>query len=112
MGALVDKLSAAQLQVVLPGSCASFRRRVIDAMRQLVAAPGGFCFFGKDDARAYGEATRLVDGSGRPVRTAHGTRLSEALGYDPMSVVAGLRRAFLRAELWPDGERAKLPYFR
>ena len=54
----MDKLQYAQLQVVLPGSGASFRRRVIDAMRGLVSASGAFCFFGKEDARAYGAAER------------------------------------------------------
>ena len=61
----MDKLQGAQLQVVLSGTRASFRRRVMDAMGSLVAAPGAFCFFGRDDARAYGDGTRLVDGANR-----------------------------------------------
>jgi DNA-binding CsgD family transcriptional regulator len=107
----VDKLEAAQLQVILPGSRSSFRRRVIDALREIVPAAGGFCFFGKDDARAYADSTRVVDGASRPVRGTEGTRLSQAFGFDPQSVVAGVRRVFLSAELWPDSERARLPYF-
>jgi DNA-binding CsgD family transcriptional regulator len=108
----VDKLESAQLQVVLPGTRASFRRRVVDAMRDLVAAPGAFCFFGKDDGRAYGDATRLVDGALRPLAGAGaGTKLSAAFGFDPKSVAAAPRRAYLSTELWPDAERAALPYF-
>jgi DNA-binding CsgD family transcriptional regulator len=107
----VDKLEAAQLQVILPGSQSSFRRRVVDALRDVVPSPGGFCFFGKDDARAYTDSTRVVDGARRPVGGAAGTRLSEAFGFNPPSVVAGVRRAFFSAELWPDSERAHLPYF-
>jgi DNA-binding CsgD family transcriptional regulator len=107
----VDKLESAQLQVVLPGTRASFRRRVVDAMRDLIAAPGAFCFFGKDDGRAYGDATRLVDGALRPVAAAPGLKLSAAFGFDAKSVVAAPRRAYLSTELWPDSERVALPYF-
>jgi DNA-binding CsgD family transcriptional regulator len=108
----MDTLQAAQLQVMLPGSRASFRRRVIDAMRGLVPAPGGFCFFGREDARAYADGTRIVDGASRPAHASQGTRLSVALGFEPQSVVAGSRRAYVSSELWPDTERARLPYFR
>jgi DNA-binding CsgD family transcriptional regulator len=107
----VDKLQSAQLQVVLAGTRASFRRRVVDAMRDLVPASGAFCFFGKDDARAYGDATRLVDGALRPL-AADGVKLSAAFGFDPRSVVAAPRRAYLSTELWPASERAHLAYFR
>jgi DNA-binding CsgD family transcriptional regulator len=106
----VDKLQSAQLQVVLPGTRTSFRRRVIDALRELVSASGAFCFFGKEDGRAYGDATRLVDGAAKPVR-GDGIKLSAAFGFDPKSVVAAPRRAYVSAELWPDAERARLPYF-
>ena len=107
----MDKLEAAQLQVILPGSQSSFRRRVVDALRELVPSPGGFCFFGKEDARAYADSTRVVDGARRPVGATEGTRLSEAFGFNPQSVVAGVRRAFFSSELWPDSERAHLTYF-
>jgi len=107
----VDKLESAQLQVVLPGTRASFRRRVVDAMRDLIAAEGAFCFFGKDDGRAYADATRLVDGALRPVPGLPELKLSAAFGFDPRSVVAAPRRAYVSAELWPDAERAALPYF-
>jgi DNA-binding CsgD family transcriptional regulator len=80
-------------------------------MRDVVPAPGAFCFFGKDDSRAYGDSTRIVDAAIRPVVATQGTRLSEAFGFDPRSVVAGVRRAFVSSELWPDSERAQLPYF-
>ncbi len=107
----MDKLESAQLQVVLPGTRASFRRRVVDAMRDLIAAEGAFCFFGKDDGRAYADATRLVDGALRPVPGLPELKLSAAFGFDPRSVVAAPRRAYVSTELWPDAERAALPYF-
>ena len=111
----MDKLQSAQLQVVLPGTRASFRRRVIDAMLDLAAGrPGGaFCFFGKNDARAYQDATRLVDGQSRPLRQGgRDTLLSVAFGFDSKSVVAAPRRAYTSLELWPDSERRALPHFR
>ncbi|HEX3345336.1 MAG TPA: hypothetical protein VHS09_12220 [Polyangiaceae bacterium] len=106
----MDKLQSAQLLVVLPGTRASFRRRVIDALRELVPASGAFCFFGKEDGRAYGDATRLVDGAAKAVKS-DGIKLSAAFGFDPKSVVAAPRRAYLATELWPETERAKLRYF-
>ena len=108
----MDKLQGAQLQVVLSGTRASFRRRVMDAMGDLVPAAGAFCFFGRDDARAYGDGTRVVDRENRPVRQTAGVALSAAFGFDPKSVVAAPRRAYASSELWPDSERANLPYFR
>ena len=108
----VDKLESAQLQVVLPGTRSSFRRRVIDAMRDLVSASGAFCFFGKDDGRAYGDATRLVDGAIAPVKVqTPSIKLSAAFGFDPKSVASSPRRAYVSAELWPQAEQAALPYF-
>ncbi len=108
----MDKLQSVQLQVVLSGTRASFRRRVIDAALTLVPAPSGFCFFGKDDRRAYEEATRLVAGSTRPVGGAPGMKLSVAFGFTAASVVAAPRRVYASNELWPEEERAALPYFR
>ena len=115
----MDKLQSAQLQVVLPGSRASFRRRIIDALRDLVPSPAGFCFVGKDDGRAFGDATRVVDGSARrmdapdvALGATAGTRLSAAFGFDPKSVVAGVRRVYQSDELWPAKERKALPYFK
>ncbi len=107
----MDKLQAAQLQVVLPGTRASFRRRVIDAMGDLVAAAGAFCFFGMDDARAWQDATRVVDGEGKALRNPSGIALSVAFGFDRKSVVAAPRRAYASNELWPESERAALRYF-
>lgn len=108
----MDKLQSVQLQVVLSGTRASFRRRVIDAALALVPAPSGFCFFGKDDRRAYEEATRLVGGSPRPVGGAAGMKLSIAFGFTVASVVAAPRRVYASSELWPEEQRAALPYFR
>ncbi len=108
----MDKLQGAQLQVVLSGTRASFRRRVMDAMGSLVEAQGAFCFFGRDDARAYGDGTRVVDGENRTLRRTDGIALSAAFGFDLKSVVAAPRRVYASSELWPDSERAALPYFR
>jgi DNA-binding CsgD family transcriptional regulator len=107
----VDKLQSAQLQIVLPGSSASFRHRMIDAMRSLVPAAGAFCFLGKQDATAYGSSTRLVDGEAKAVASPNGMRLSSAFGFDTKSVVTSPYRAYLSTELWPEDERVRLPYF-
>jgi DNA-binding CsgD family transcriptional regulator len=106
-----EEIQSAQLQVVQPGSRASFRRRVVDAMRALVPASGAFFCFGTQDARAYGDSIRIVDGQPAPVRKTEGLRLSVAFGFDPKSVVATNRRAYLFEELYPESERARLPYF-
>lgn len=104
-------MQAAMLQVVQPGSRASFRRRVIDAMRTLVPSPGAFICFNTQDARAYGDSTRLVEGQPSPMRKTEGVRLTSAFGFEAKSVVATSRRAYLGMELYPDEERMKLPYF-
>src|SRR5258706_2224074 len=104
-------MQAAQLQVVQPGSRASFRRRVIDAMRSLVPASGAFICFNTQDARAYTDSTRLVDAQPTPMQKTLGIRLTQAFGFEAKSVVATNRRAYLGEELYPDAERMKLPYF-
>lgn len=103
-------LDAARLAVVQHGTRASFRRRVMDAMRQLVPASGAFICFGTEDARAYGDSSRLVDGSLSPLK-ADPIRLTQAFGFETKSVVETTRRVYLANELYPDEERAKLPYF-
>jgi hypothetical protein len=72
-------LTAAELQVVQHGSRASFRRRVFDALRSLVQAPAAFCCLGTDDARAYLDSSRLVDGVIQPVKEADGVPLAKRL---------------------------------
>jgi DNA-binding CsgD family transcriptional regulator len=104
-------MQTAVLQVIQPGSRASFRRRVLDAMRSAVPAPGAFFCFGTQDARAYADSTRLVDGAASPLRGTDGVRLTKAFGFETKSVVETNRRAYLALELWPDDERMKLPYF-
>jgi DNA-binding CsgD family transcriptional regulator len=104
-------LDAARLSVVQHGTRASFRRRVMDAMRQLVPASGAFICFGTEDARAYSDSSRLVDGTPQPVRAEPGTRLTQAFGFETKSVVETTRRVYLANELYPDDERMKLPYF-
>jgi len=105
-------LSAAQLQVVLPGTRASFCNRVVDAMRSLAPAHGAFVCLGTDDARAYGDSVRLVGPDPRPVPGDERTRLSAAFGFDPKSVAASPLRVYTSAELWSEADRASLPYFR
>jgi DNA-binding CsgD family transcriptional regulator len=115
-------LDAARLSVVQHGTRASFRRRVMDAMRQLVPASGAFICFGTEDARAYGDSSRLVDGSPQPLKSDSaepsgkgrgqaGIRLTHAFGFETKSVVETTRRVYLANELYPDDERMKLPYF-
>ncbi len=104
-------LDAARLSVVQHGTRASFRRRVMDAMRQLVPASGAFICFGTEDARAYSDSSRLVDGVPQPLRAEPGIRLTQAFGFETKSVVETTRRVYLANELYPDDERMKLPYF-
>jgi hypothetical protein len=104
-------LDAARLSVVQHGTRASFRRRVMDAMRQLVPAPGAFVCFGTEDTRAYGDSSRLVDGVPQPLKDTDGVRLTQAFGFETKSVVETTRRVYVADELYPDDERMKLPYW-
>jgi DNA-binding CsgD family transcriptional regulator len=104
-------LDAARLSVVQHGTRASFRRRVMDAMRQLVPASGAFFCFGTEDTRAYADSSRLVDAGPAPFNAADGVRLTQAFGFETKSVVETTRRVYVANELYPDDEREKLPYF-
>lgn len=104
-------LDAARLSVVQHGTRASFRRRVMDAMRQLVPAAGAFICFGTEDTRAYGDSSRLVDGLAHGLKDTDGVRLTQAFGFETKSVVETTRRVYLANELYPDDERMKLPYW-
>ena len=97
----------AQLQVVLPGTRASFRRRVIDAMSDLVGATRRLLLLrqGRRAGVRRRDARRRRLDRGRSVERA-ASRLSAAFGFDPKSVVAAPRRAYVSAELWPESERA------
>ena len=113
MGSTTEEaLRAAALQVVQHGSRASFRRRAIDAMRSIVPAPVGFFCLGTHDTLAYADATRVVDGTLAQITPHPGCKLSQAFGFVVTDVVATTRRAYIANELYPDAERAKLPYFR
>ncbi len=104
-------LTAALLLVVQHGSRSNFRRRVMDAMRSLVPAPGAFVCFGPDDSVAYRDSARLVDAQSSAI--AHGDHaLSAAFGFDRRSVVETPKRAYMRTSLYPDADAAALPYFR
>ena len=109
---LENALNAARLQVVQPGSRASFRRRVMDAMRNVVPSTGTFFCFGKDDSRAYGDSSRIVDGASHALGKTDGVKLTQAFGFETKSVVETTRRVYVTMELYPDDERKKLPYFR
>jgi DNA-binding CsgD family transcriptional regulator len=80
-------------------------------MRDLVPADGAFFCLGTDDARAYADSTRLVGREVRPVPGDERLKLSAAFGFDPKSVAASPFRVYSSAELWPENERARLPYF-
>src|ERR1043165_5088920 len=104
-------LDAARLSVVQHGTRASFRRRVMDAMRQLVPAAGAFICFGTEDTRAYADSSRLADGVGHGLKDTDGVRLTQAFGFETKSVVETTRRVYLANELYPDDDRMKLPYW-
>lgn len=107
----MEELEAAKLSVVQHGTRASFRRRVMDAMRTLVPASGSFLCFGTENSRAYADSSRLVDGAPQPFRAESAVKLTQAFGFETKSVVETTRRVYLAAELYPDDERMKLPYF-
>lgn len=107
----LETLDAARLAVVQPGTRASFRRRVMDAMRSLVPAPGAFFCFGKEDSRAYSDSSRMVDGALQPFKSDPKLALSAAFGFETKSVIETARRAYDGAELYPDDERLQLPHF-
>lgn len=109
--ATTDDVMTAQLLVVQPGTRASFRRRVMDAMLRLVPAPGAFVCFGTQDTRAYGDSSRLVDGASQALRGTDGLPLTKAFGFETKSVVETTRRTYHGGELYPDDDRLKLPYF-
>lgn len=104
-------LDTARLSVVQHGTRSSFRRRVMDAMRQVVPASGAFFCFGTEDTRAYADSSRLVDGVLTPLKGADGKRLTEAFGFETKSVVETTRRVYVAGELYPPDEKMKLPYF-
>jgi DNA-binding CsgD family transcriptional regulator len=104
-------IDAARLSVVQQGTRASFRRRVMDAMRQIVPASAAFVCFGNEDARAYADASRSVDGVVSTLRKTDGVALTQAFGFETKSVVETTRRVYLADELYPPDERARLPYF-
>jgi DNA-binding CsgD family transcriptional regulator len=114
-------LSAAELQVVQHGSRASFRRRCLDALRSVIQAPAAFICLGTDDARAYADSSRTVDGAVLPLKETSvtgpggstvGVKLSHAFGFVPADVCSTTRRAYQGTELYPDSERLELPYFK
>jgi len=104
-------LDAARLSVVQAGTRASFRRRVMDAMRQLVPAPGAFVCFGTEDSRAYSDSTRMVDGAVSALKGDGSLRLTSAFGFETRSVVETTRRVYIAGELYPEAEQRSLPYF-
>jgi DNA-binding CsgD family transcriptional regulator len=104
-------LDTARLSVVQHGTRSSFRRRVMDAMRQVVPASGAFFCFGTEDTRAYADSSRLVDGVLTPLKGADGKRLTQAFGFETKSVVETTRRVYVAGELYPEDEKMKLPYF-
>ncbi len=105
-------LDIAKLSVVQHGTRASFRRRVMDAMRQVVSASGAFVCIGTEDVRAYADSARLVDDTAKSVESPERYRLTQAFGFETKSVVETTRRVYVAQELYPDEDRKKLPYFK
>jgi DNA-binding CsgD family transcriptional regulator len=107
----LSALDAARLSVVQHGTRASFRRRVMDAMRQVGPASGSFFCFGTEDTRAYADSSRIVDGAASSLKGSDAVRLTQAFGFETKSVVETTRRVYVAGELYPEDERMKLPYF-
>lgn len=107
----LSTLDNARLSVVQHGTRASFRRRVMDAMRQVVPASGAFFCFGTEDTRAYADSSRVVDNVASSLSGSEGQRLTVAFGFETKSVVETTRRVYVAGELYPEDERMKLPYF-
>ena len=110
----MDELGAldlARLSVVQHGTRSSFRRRVMDAMRQVVPASGAFFCLGTEDTRAYADSSRLVDSALSPLKGAERKRVTQAFGFETKSVVETTRRVYVAGELYPEDEKMKLPYF-
>ena len=105
-----EALRAAALQVVhrFQGELPASRHR---RNAYIVAAPVGFFCLGTHDTLAYADATRVVDGTLAQITPHPGCKLSQAFGFVVTDVVATTRRAYIANELYPDAERAKLPYF-
>ena len=104
------EFGATLLQLVQTGSRLGFRRRVLDVLQREVPADGAFFCLGRDDARAYADSVRVLDGISRDIAVADRT-LSLAFGFDPKSVVQSPRRVYLASELYPRAIRDALPYF-
>lgn len=104
-------VDAARLSVVQHGTRTGFRRRVIDALVAVVPASSAFFCLGTEDARAYADATRVLDGAAVSFGGDTGHRLTEAFGFEVRSVVEAPRRVYQASELYPDSEKAKLPFF-
>jgi len=107
----LSPLDVARLSVVQHGTRASFRRRVMDAMRSLVPASGAFFCFGTEDSRAYFDSARLVDGVVSGLKGEGTLRLTQAFGFETRSVVETTRRVYQAGELYPEDEQRRLPYF-
>ncbi len=105
------KLREAELQVVQHGSRSSFRRRVIDAMRSLVASTGAFCFLGRGDGRAISDATRVIGDNRVGINLDKNIRLDKAFAFTAADVCATTRRAYLLSELYPADEWQAVPFF-
>ena len=87
----LSTLDTARLSVVQHGTRASFRRRVMDAMRQVVPASGAFFCFGTEDTRAYADSSRVVDNVASSLQSSEGMRLTQAFGFEAKSVVETTR---------------------
>jgi DNA-binding CsgD family transcriptional regulator len=84
---------------------------VLDALRSVVQAPAAFVCLGTDDARAYADSSRLVDGAVLPIKETDRVSLTAAFGFVLTDVCATQRRAYEATELYPAAERMALPYF-
>lgn len=83
----------------------------MDAMRKVVPATGAFFCFGTEDARAYRDSSRMVDGCLSALKgPSSALRLTHAFAFDTRTVIEATRRVYMTREPYPNDRQQQLPY--